>query len=74
MDKIVGWPDGVTGPYDGPVLFLSGALSDYVRAENRAVIKALFPHAVQAKLPGAGHWLHADKPREFEAAIRAFLK
>jgi len=22
---------------------------------------------------GAGHWLHADKPREFEAAVRVFL-
>lgn len=74
MDKIVGWPDGVTGSYDGPTLFLSGALSDYVRPDHREAIKALFPRAVLAKLPGAGHWLHADKPREFEAAVRAFLK
>ena len=74
MDKIVGWPSGVAGRYEGPTLFLSGALSDYVRPEHRATIKALFPKAVLAKLPGAGHWLHADKPREFEAAIRAFLK
>lgn len=74
MDKIVGWPDGVTGSYDGPTLFLSGALSDYVRPNHREAIKALFPRAVLAKLPGAGHWLHADKPREFEAAVRAFLK
>lgn len=74
MDKIVGWPEGVTGHYDGPTLFLSGALSDYVRPEHRDRIKALFPQAMMAKLPGAGHWLHAEKPREFEAAIRAFLK
>ena len=26
-----------------------------------------------AALPGAGHWLHADRPREFEAAVRVFL-
>ncbi|MGI9394163.1 MAG: alpha/beta fold hydrolase, partial [Boseongicola sp.] len=26
-----------------------------------------------AKLNGAGHWLHADKPREFQAAVEAFL-
>lgn len=74
MDKIVGWPEGVVGSYDGPTLFLSGALSDYVRPDHREAIKALFPRAVLAKLPGAGHWLHADKPREFEAAVRAFLK
>lgn len=29
--------------------------------------------AVIARIPGAGHWLHAEKPREFEAALRAFL-
>ncbi|MCY1126169.1 alpha/beta fold hydrolase [Frigidibacter sp. RF13] len=74
MDKIVGWPEGVSGTYDGPVMFLSGAASDYMRPEYRAGIKKLFPSAVMAKIPGAGHWLHAEKPREFEAALRAFLK
>ncbi|MCV2868370.1 alpha/beta fold hydrolase [Defluviimonas sp. WL0002] len=72
MDKITGWP-GTDGRYEGPVLFLAGALSDYVQPEHRAKIKRLFPAAKQAKLPGAGHWLHADRPREFEAALRAFL-
>jgi pimeloyl-ACP methyl ester carboxylesterase len=73
MDRIVGWPEEVRGRFEGPVLFLSGALSDYVRPEHRERIKALFPRAVMAKIPGAGHWLHADRPREFEAAVRAFL-
>ncbi|HBB82087.1 MAG TPA: alpha/beta hydrolase, partial [Sulfitobacter sp.] len=36
-------------------------------------IKALFPQARFAKIPGAGHWLHAEKPREFEATLRIFL-
>lgn len=72
MPKITGWP-GTGGRYDGPTLFLTGAQSDYVRREHRDGIKALFPQAKFAKLPGAGHWLHADKPREFEAALRAFL-
>ena len=52
---------------------LSGALSDYVRPEHRGTISALFPRARLARIPGAGHWLHADKPREFEAAIVAWL-
>jgi esterase len=72
MARITGWPD-TQGRFDGPSLFLTGALSDYVLAEHRATIKALFPAAIMAKIPGAGHWLHAEKPREFEAAIRAFL-
>jgi pimeloyl-ACP methyl ester carboxylesterase len=72
MAGIVGWP-GTAGRFDGPVLFLAGAASDYVRPEHRAEIKRLFPQAKQAKIPGADHWLHADRPREFEAALRAFL-
>lgn len=72
MDRITGWP-GTEGRFTGPTLFLSGALSDYVRPEHRPEIKRLFPNVKMAKLPGAGHWLHADRPREFEAALRAFL-
>lgn len=72
MDRIIGFPD-VDGMFSGPALFLAGAESDYVRTEHRDRIRALFPNAVFAKIPGAGHWLHADKPREFEAAVSAFL-
>ena len=72
MPKIVGWPD-TTGRFDGPTLFLTGAESHYVKPEYRDTIRALFPAARFAKLPGAGHWLHADKPREFEETVRLFL-
>ncbi len=72
MDRITGWP-GTAGRFDGPTLFLAGGTSDYVRPEHRPAIKALFPQARIARIPGAGHWLHAEKPREFEAAVRAFL-
>ena len=73
MDQTTGWPADVTGQFSGPVLMLSGAESDYVQPDHRAVIKGYFPKARFAKITGAGHWLHADKPRAFEAAIRAFL-
>ncbi|WP_108816234.1 alpha/beta fold hydrolase [Loktanella sp. Alg231-35] len=72
MDKIIGFPD-VTGRFDGPTLFLSGANSDYVQRDARPAIKDLLPSAKFAKIPGAGHWLHAEKPREFEAAVATFL-
>ncbi|MEW9920890.1 alpha/beta fold hydrolase [Marimonas sp. MJW-29] len=73
MNKIIGWPEDLTGPFDGPTLFLSGGASDYVRPEHRDKIKNLFPNARFAKIPGAGHWLHAEKPRPFEETLRAFL-
>lgn len=72
MPKIIGFPD-VSGAFDGPTLFLSGADSDYVKPDHRPTIKALFPNAKFAKLPDTGHWLHAQKPREFEASVRAFF-
>jgi len=72
MDSIIGFPH-VSGTFDGPTLFLSGANSDYVQPAHRATIRQLFPMARFAKIPGAGHWLHAEKPREFEAAVSAFL-
>ena len=74
MDKIIGWPDTLTGPFNGPVLFLSGGASDYVQRAHRPRIKALFPTARFASLPEAGHWLHADKPRAFEASLAAWLE
>ena len=73
MPRIMGFPE-MTGAYEGPTLFLSGATSDYVRREDRDRIKALFPKARFMSIPGAGHWLHAEKPREFEAAVRGWLE
>jgi esterase len=72
MPKIIGFPE-VSGSFDVPTLFLSGSDSDYVKPAYRHVIKDLFPNARFAKIPDAGHWLHAQKPREFEASLRAFF-
>ena len=73
MADIVGFPD-VSGVFNGPVLFLTGAQSTYVLPEHRPRIRALFPHARFAKIPDCGHWLHAEKPREFVAAVQVFLE
>ena len=52
---------------------LTGGDSDYVRPEHRAAIHALFPNARFVKIPGVGHWLHAEKPRAFADTVAAFL-
>ncbi|CAG0911465.1 unnamed protein product, partial [Cyprideis torosa] len=62
MPNILGFPD-IDAQFSGPTLFFSGEDSDYVRREYRDRIRALFPKARFARLPGAGHWLHAEKPR-----------
>jgi esterase len=72
MPKILGFPD-LRGTYPNLALFLRGADSTYVLPEHRTKIRDLFPKARFAKIPNAGHWLHADAPRPFEASARAFL-
>jgi esterase len=72
MGKILSFPT-LDGVFDGPTLFLSGGASDYVTHEHRPIIKPLFPNARYAKIPEAGHWLHAERPRAFEAAVRTYL-
>jgi pimeloyl-ACP methyl ester carboxylesterase len=72
MDEVTGWP-GTPGRFERPALFLSGEDSDYVLPEHRDEIAAQFPRARFARLKGAGHWLHVDRPREVEGAVRAFL-
>ncbi|WP_299724799.1 alpha/beta fold hydrolase [uncultured Tateyamaria sp.] len=72
MDSIIGFPT-LEASHEGPTLFLKGAESDYVTHDHRPTIKGLFPEARFAKIPGAGHWLHADNPRAFEATVRAYL-
>ena len=72
MEKIISFPQ-LPGQYEKASLFLSGALSNYLQIIHRPSIKKLFPRAKFAKIPNAGHWLHAEKPREFEAAVRTFL-
>lgn len=72
MAKIIGFPP-IDGMFHKPTLFLAGAQSNYVKTEYRPRIKSLFPMAKFAKIPNAGHWLHAEAPRAFEETVRAFF-
>lgn len=73
MPHILGWPE-MQAQFDGPALFLTGANSDYVCAHHRPAIVAHFPKARFARIPNAGHWLHAENPRAFEAAVDTWLE
>ena len=72
MADIIGFPD-ISGSFEGEVLFLSGGASDYVQPQHHDRILSLFPTARFEQIDGAGHWLHAEKPREFEAVVAEFL-
>ena len=43
LAEIGDWPDLHTPPYDGPVLWLAGANSDYITPAYAPAMRALFP-------------------------------
>ena len=59
--------------YDGPALFVAGGRSDYLRPEHEPKIRRLFPNARVERIAGAGHWVHAERPREFLDLVEPFL-
>jgi pimeloyl-ACP methyl ester carboxylesterase len=59
--------------YDGPTVFIRGAKSKYVLDADWPSILPYFPKATLVTIPEAGHWVHADKPAEFVAAVQRFL-
>lgn len=62
------------GTYDGPVLFIKGGDSDYLTQEYEEAIRARFSNVDLKVIEGAGHWLHAEKPRIFNRTARSFLE
>ena len=71
LPEIEGWR--LQGRFDGPVLFVAGAHSDYIRPEHRPLIRALFPASRFVTVKGAGHWVHADNADGFAAVVEGFL-
>jgi len=61
---------GITG---FPVLFISGGNSDYIRTEDQALLKDIFPTSEVVTIPGTGHWVHAEQPSLLVKNIRYFL-
>ena len=59
--------------FEGPALAMAGALSPYIRTEDHAAFRALFPRISFASIARAGHWLHAENPEGFLAELRDFL-
>ena len=72
MSEILSFPK-IESEFSGHSLFLKGENSDYIKPEHRKLIKSLFTKARFATFKEAGHWLHAEKPREFESAARLFF-
>lgn len=73
LDKVLEAIDSGGKTFDGPVLFLRGERSDYIKDEDIPQIKELFPKAVIKTVPGATHWVHADNPQFVLQTVTDFV-
>jgi pimeloyl-ACP methyl ester carboxylesterase len=69
---------GTALPYDRTfqksTLFLKGDKSDYILDSDLSLILHHFPSATVVTIVNAGHWLHAENPKEFYYNTLQFLK
>lgn len=73
MEDMLDWPN-THAPCNRPALFVAGDRSDYIRPQDHAAIRSLFPKALFATVHEAGHWLHADNPAGFLSVVQGFLE
>lgn len=73
LDAIGGFPDTGEAVYDGPVLWVAGGRSDYVKDDYAPRMRELFPRAHRVTIREAGHWVHSQEPEKFTAVLRGFL-
>ena len=55
-------------------LFIGSPISNYIPQDSHDEIKKYFPLAEFIYVPGASHWIQADKPKEFLKIVLQFLK
>ncbi|CAM4216288.1 alpha/beta fold hydrolase [Zobellia nedashkovskayae] len=65
---------GATDFYNGPVLFLRGDRSEYIMPNEISEFRKHFPAAEMETIDNAGHWLHAENPKQFFEKSMVFLK
>jgi pimeloyl-ACP methyl ester carboxylesterase len=60
------------GRFEGPTLFVKGASSRYYKPGDEQQVEKYFPNAKWATLD-TGHWVQAEKPKEFAEKVLRFL-
>jgi len=60
--------------FEGPLLFLKGALSGYISEQDENLISAHFPNSRIVTIANASHWLHAENPIDFYNNVAEFLE
>ena len=69
----VGEALGKTDVYSGNTLFLKGDKSEYIDLQDTTLINSHFPKAKIKTIDHAGHWLHAENPKQFFNEVISFV-
>ena len=59
--------------FEKDTLFIRGGNSHLIGEDDTKPILSLFPRAEVRTIPGAGHWLHTDKPEALLDLLHDFL-
>ncbi|WP_179344244.1 alpha/beta fold hydrolase [Winogradskyella ursingii] len=59
--------------FSKPTLFLRGDKSEYIGEADEAIIKRHFLDSKIKSIANAGHWLHAENPKDFYDAVIEFV-
>ena len=75
-DKIENIGEALDGHvyFTNPVLFLKGENSNYILESDADLIETSFPMSEIVEIKNAGHWLHAENPKDFVQEVLRFLK
>ncbi|WP_282043761.1 alpha/beta fold hydrolase [Winogradskyella flava] len=59
--------------FEKDTLFLRGDKSEYIGESDEAIIQRHFPSSKIVTISNAGHWLHAENPKDFYHVVIDFL-
>ena len=73
MPYLLNYPE-VNSVFEGPVQFIGGENSAYLKFEYHALIRKKFPESRITMLKNCGHWLHVEQPAAFQKTVNEFLR
>lgn len=71
---IADFPVLEANPWPGPVVWLVGSESGYVRDADLSTMRSLFPRTRRVVVNGAGHWVHTDAPEVVTDTVRRVVR
>ncbi len=74
LPRLLDFPVADGRQFAGPAQVIYGTKSAYIGANALAPLRTLFPLVRLRAVANAGHWVHADDPPAFLAAIESLLR